>query len=91
MATMVGRTPRVTGERAFHLAMAGLVLALVVIGFGPTYYYAPVTGGRPDFVYTPLIHLHGLVFSLWVLLFIAQAGSFRIWSASRFFRRCSSA
>ncbi len=74
MATHAGSAPRLTGERRFYLGMAALVLALVVFGFGPSYYYAPITGGRPNFQFTPLVHLHGLVFSFWVLLFMAQVG-----------------
>ncbi|MBC7986723.1 MAG: hypothetical protein H7X93_08650 [Sphingomonadaceae bacterium] len=74
MATVVGSRPRLTGERRFYLAIATLILALVVIGFGPTYYYIPVTGGPSRVPFTPLIHLHGLIFSLWVLLFMAQVG-----------------
>jgi hypothetical protein len=62
---------RINGERLFYAGMAWTMLLAVLIGFGPTYYWLPVTGGgRPI---TPLTHLHGLVFSAWMMLFVAQA------------------
>lgn len=63
--------PRIKSERLFYAGMAWAMLLAVLIGFGPTYYWIPVTGGgRPI---TPLTHLHGLVFSAWILLFVTQA------------------
>ena len=47
-----------------------LLMALGVgIGFGRTY-TARIAAGTT----TPLIHIHGAVFGIWMLLFIAQAG-----------------
>ena len=49
--------------------MAALVLAVVVVGFGRTFFYAPFMALRPI---RPYLYLHATVFSLWVLLFVLQ-------------------
>jgi hypothetical protein len=54
-----------------------LVLALIVFaGFGPTYYFRFVAGGPQATLsggpFTVLIHLHGALFTSWVLLFVVQ-------------------
>jgi hypothetical protein len=41
----------------------------VFVGFAPTYYLKGYFGGAP---LTPLVHVYGLVFTGWVLLFFAQ-------------------
>ena len=78
-AHSVSRAPvrsQAAHDRLFYGTMA-VVLALVVfVGFGPTYYFrflgsgpqATVTGGP----ITPLVHVHGFLFTAWVLLFIVQ-------------------
>src|SRR5262245_29004113 len=43
----------------------------VFIGFAPTYFLKGYFGGRP---LTPLVHLHGLVFTVWILLLLTQTG-----------------
>lgn len=63
-------------DRVFYSGIA-IVLALTVfVGFGPTYYFrifsrsSPLTQtGGPV---TLLVHVHAMLFSAWVLLFIAQ-------------------
>jgi hypothetical protein len=61
------RTGRRT--RRFYVGMA-LAMALVVfIGFSQSYYLKPWYG-TPEL--SPLIHLHGVVFTTWVLFFLAQ-------------------
>jgi len=53
----------------FYLTIA-LTLAIVVfVGFSPTYYLRAFFDQPP---LTRLVHLHGLVFSAWLLLFVAQ-------------------
>lgn len=71
MATAFPVRPRWTSERRFFSVMALALLAATFIGFAPTYYlssyfHAPAL--------TPLVHLHGVVYSAWVLLFVAQTG-----------------
>lgn len=78
----VSRTPQrslpLSGERRrspgrkkdpFYLVMAIIALAVVVAGFFPTY-VAPVMSGT--FVAKPFVHVHGLVFFLWILISIVQ-------------------
>jgi hypothetical protein len=56
-------------ERLFYTGMAVAFLLIVFAGFARTYYLRPyfVTG-----VLTPLLHLHGLVFTSWLVLLLAQ-------------------
>lgn len=71
------RTPALGAfDRRFYSGMALLMLAIVFVGFAPTFYLrglfgAPVsvTGGT---VLTPLVQAHGALFTAWVLLFVAQ-------------------
>lgn len=64
-------------DRVFYCSMAILMALTVLVGFGPTYYYrffsidGPVAtiSGAP---FTFLVHLHGFLFTGWVLLFIVQ-------------------
>lgn len=53
----------------FFAAMALLILGTVLLGFARSYYFAGVFAARlPSLV----VHIHAAVFSLWILLFIAQ-------------------
>jgi hypothetical protein len=57
----------------FYTTISVLMALTVVAGFGSTYYFAgasmrTLTGGP----ITPLVHAHGILFSTWVLLFVAQ-------------------
>lgn len=64
-------------DRVFYSTMAIAMALTVLVGFGPTYYFrlfsvegpGATISGAP---FTFLVHLHGLVFSGWVLLFIVQ-------------------
>ena len=63
-----------TYDRVFYTTLSILMALTVLAGFGPTYYFAgssmrTLSGGP----ITPTVHLHGLLFSAWVLLFIVQA------------------
>ena len=56
-------------ERVFYTGMAVAFLFIVFAGFARTYYL------RPYFVTTPLqplLHLHGVVFSAWIILLLVQ-------------------
>jgi len=75
---VASRTPALNQarhDRAFYGGMA-IVLALTVLaGFGPTYYSRWLSGpqattsGGP---FTPAVHVHGALFTAWVLLFVVQ-------------------
>ncbi len=81
MATVAERPrprPISTGryDRAFYSGIAIAMALTVLVGFGPSYYLKPfgqtpmvTLSGGPI---TVLVHLHGALFTAWVLLFIAQ-------------------
>ncbi|MBB5519532.1 hypothetical protein [Amphiplicatus metriothermophilus] len=54
--------------RWFYPAMGILIALTVYAGFAPTFFARPAAIGP----LSPLLFVHGIVFSLWVLLFIAQ-------------------
>lgn len=56
-------------ERWFYLSMTLAIVVTVCAGFAPTYYLRPYFTAAP---LVPLLHLHGLVFSTWVALFLVQ-------------------
>jgi hypothetical protein len=72
MATVLTGSIQLTSERWFYLGIAGTMLVLIILGFGPSYYFTPLTARPPMLPMTPLVHLHGLIFTLWTLLFIWQ-------------------
>jgi hypothetical protein len=76
MATLapVSARPRLKGERLFYCGMAAAIFVTIFAGFAPTFYLRGVFAQRPGDMLTPLVIGHGLVFSLWVLLFAAQVG-----------------
>jgi hypothetical protein len=71
-ATMQTTAPMIMRrDRLFYLAMAAAMLATVFVGFAPSFFLrafsdSPALG--------PLLHVHGLAFTTWYLLFFAQAG-----------------
>src|SRR6266550_6117978 len=56
-------------ERWFYIAMSVAIIITVFAGFAPTYYLRPHFTAAP---LMPLLHLHGLVFSSWIVLFLVQ-------------------
>lgn len=56
-------------ERLFYTGMAVAFVLLVFAGFARTYYLRPYFG-TPTL--TPLLHLHGLLFTSWLALLLAQ-------------------
>jgi hypothetical protein len=56
-------------ERLFYTGMAVAVVVTVFAGFSRTYFLRPFFDARP---LLPLLHLHGLVFTSWVALFVTQ-------------------
>ena len=57
-------------ERLFYVGMAALVTVLVFVGFGPSYYLRPIF--RPGHPLSRVLHLHGFVFSMWIVWFVTQ-------------------
>jgi hypothetical protein len=65
--------PRLAAERRFYTGMALVVLASTFLGFAPSYYLRAVMAPpHPLEPLTPLVFVHGLLFTAWVLLFVAQ-------------------
>jgi len=56
-------------ERWFYTSMSIAVVITVFAGFAPTYYLRPYFNTTP---LMPLLHLHGLVFTSWLGLFLVQ-------------------
>jgi hypothetical protein len=84
MATVVVReaAPRPVGravgkyDRLFYGTIALATALTVLVGFAPTYYARFFTGGPTATIsggpFTPLVHLHGALFTTWVVLFLVQ-------------------
>ena len=58
-------------EHVFFGGMTIAMLATVIAGFGPTYFFSSVSGSA--FVLTPALHVHGAVFTTWMLLLVVQS------------------
>src|SRR3954466_16289371 len=58
------------GTRRFYVGTAIAVLITVFLGFSRTYFLKSYYG-TPEL--SLLLHLHGLVFTSWVLLFLTQS------------------
>lgn len=69
-ATMA-RHARSAFEHRFFLTVAVLFPLITVIGFAPSYYFKPLFHTPP--LPGPLVHVHGLLMSAWVILFSVQA------------------
>jgi hypothetical protein len=69
MATLTATPVRTRHDDIFFSGMAILILGIVFLGFARSYYLQGVFGAHlPNL----LIHVHGAVFSAWILLLIAQ-------------------
>jgi hypothetical protein len=55
--------------RLFYVWMAAICAIVAFAGFAPTYWLQLPAG---TFVGSPLVHIHGALFSLWTLLFLSQ-------------------
>ena len=63
-----GASPR-RRERLFFTGMAVAITLTVFAGFSRTYFLKSYFGAPP---LIPLLHLHGLVFTSWIVLFLVQ-------------------
>ena len=59
-----------TAERIFFSGMAILLCVVVFIGFSPTYFRAGMFRAPLP---SPILHIHGAVFTLWMILFVVQS------------------
>ncbi len=65
----IGSSASKVSSRWFYAWMAATCMAVAVIGFMPSY-FVPMVQGQP--VNPPLVHLHGLLFFGWTVLFCVQ-------------------
>ena len=65
------RLPGRKYDRQFFFAIVILLLAVVAIGFAPTYYLA---GGPRAPLPSRIVHVHAVIFSTWMLLLLVQTG-----------------
>lgn len=73
MANRIDSSRARTPERRFFAMMAVAMAATIIIGFLPSYFLRGlVSFGPPPPSLTPLIHLHGALFTAWMLLFLVQ-------------------
>ena len=75
MATIPSRAVDLkTRERRFYSRMAIFLLVVVFIGFAPSFYLRNIVPAypRPNPTLPPSVILHGVLFTLWMLAFIAQ-------------------
>lgn len=68
---ITARRTQLSFEHRFFLTVAVLFPLITFLGFAPSYYLRPVF--RPGPLPSVLVHVHGLVMSLWVILFSVQA------------------
>lgn len=69
MATIAARQSRPLVSK-FYVTMAAISVAIAIGGFFLSY-WAQVARGT--FTGSPMLHLHGLLFTLWTLFFLSQA------------------
>ena len=69
MATITAATARLNEDRSF-VVMAGVCAVIAFGAFAQTYWLQVAAG---TFVGTPMLHLHGLLFSIWTIFFLSQA------------------
>jgi len=67
---VIEKRSRRTAEHLFFGGMSALVALVVFIGFARTYYLAGVFGAKP--LAAPIVHVHGAVFTCWILLLVVQ-------------------
>jgi hypothetical protein len=57
-------------EHRFFGWMSGVIALVVFVGFARTYYLAGIFGAKP--LTAPIVHIHGAVFTCWIVLLLAQ-------------------
>jgi hypothetical protein len=70
MATIAAPRPQQRLVSKFYVTMAAIFVAIAFGGFFGTYWLQVARG---TFTGSPLLHVHGLLFSLWTLFFFSQA------------------
>lgn len=63
---------RLNAERMFYLSMAWLMALGVFAGFAPSWFFRPWLYQPTMNPITPLVLIHGLVFTGWLIVFVTQ-------------------
>jgi hypothetical protein len=69
MATAVVARQKLRPDDIFFPAMALLILGIVVVGFGQTYFFAGMLRAKLP---NTLVHIHGAVFVTWIFFLVIQ-------------------
>lgn len=75
MATVTSeRRELLSAERRFYSRMALFLVALMFAGFAPSFYLRDIVPAypRPNPTLPPSVLLHGILFTSWMLVFVAQ-------------------
>lgn len=74
MATRTSPSFETARERRFYSRMAILLVILMFAGFAPSFYLKGLVPAypRPNPTLSPWVILHGVLFTLWMLAFVAQ-------------------
>ena len=75
MATIASQpVERHSAERKFYSRMALFLVALVFLGFAPSFYLRDIVPAypRPNPTLPPAVLLHGIIFTVWMLAVVAQ-------------------
>jgi hypothetical protein len=75
MATAaVSPRDRLAAERKFYTRMALLLVFVVLLGFGPSFYLRGIVPSypRPNPTLSPSVIVHGILFTLWMALLVVQ-------------------
>ena len=76
--TMTDRTQPASRARGFYFGMAAAMSVIVFLGFGPSFYLngylAAAFGQRPLRALPPIIVVHGLVLTAWMIVLMVQTG-----------------
>ena len=67
---LADRRERLSFEHRFFLTVAVLFPVITIVGFAPSYYFKTVFNSPP--LPSLLVHIHGMVMSLWMVLFAVQ-------------------
>jgi hypothetical protein len=71
---ITARRASLGSERRFFVAITAVIIAAILAGFAPSWFLRPWLY-RPEMLpFTPLVWLHGLLFTGWALLFMTQVG-----------------
>ncbi|MFZ0311572.1 MAG: hypothetical protein WAL85_02585 [Candidatus Korobacteraceae bacterium] len=70
MATTVALPRKLRADDVFFPAMAVLILGVVVLGFGQSYFFAGMLRAKLP---NTLVHIHGAIFVSWIFFLVVQA------------------